>query len=114
MKPRFLFALAVLTLSVSLLVATVAPRVAAQQVGQRWEYATATWLSRETTVSYSIRLPHGETRQRPAGGMTPGPLEMLNQLGQDGWEVVTVDEYKLPEEGPNSSVVVYYFKRPLP
>lgn len=58
----------------------------------RWEYLTAEWSAKamsplKWTYVFHITYPSGEKRKFDLNDA--GYLSLLNQLGQEGWELVT-------------------------
>ena len=66
---------------------------------QKWEYTSITWMDAKIYVGHDL----------VADTKDAIPMPYMQQLGQQGWEMVTA----VSESGSTSGGIRWYFKRPI-
>lgn len=71
---------------------------------RRWEYCIFTALETSKTVRLTLAIPG----KPPEAIKEPSRLEVFKRLGEDGWELVAVNNL-----APGSGINEFYFKREI-
>jgi hypothetical protein len=66
---------------------------------QKWEYTSITWMDTKIFVGHDL----------VADDKSAIPMPYMQQLGQQGWEMVTA----VAESFSTSGMIRWYFKRPI-
>ena len=66
---------------------------------QKWEYISITWMDTKIYIGHDLVVDDKNAI----------PMTYMQQLGQQGWEMVTA----VSESGSTSGMIRWYFKRPI-
>ena len=66
---------------------------------QKWEYTSITWMDAKIYIGHDL----------VADDKNAIPMTYMQQLGQQGWEMVTA----VSESVSSSGIIRWYFKRPI-
>ena len=73
----------------------------------QWEYAYVYRQLHDTANQTDVRLPGSAEAVRKGDGISPILGETLNELGRDGWELVTLEQRAMP----GGFTTTYWLKR---